>query len=135
MLKIKWYKAAGAILLTFVFLMGTNLYGQSGTLAPKSNSTDNQNDVSKQNAKKWTDQLNQKLSLTEEQETRIEGILVDYQQSSNTATADIAKLQSTYNSRIESVLNENQKKIFESYEAEWWKGMSTTTTKESTGSY
>lgn len=132
MLKISWCKMAFAVLLAFFFVAGTNLYAQDSSMTPKSGTQGN--DTYKQNAQKWTDQLDQKLSLTEEQKTRIQGILVDFQQAGMNSTADNkVQLRTTYDSRIESVLNDNQKTMYNSYKDEWWSSItspSSGTTKE-----
>jgi Spy/CpxP family protein refolding chaperone len=134
MLRINLFKMLGVVLLAFIFLTGVNLYAQDNHTTPKS--SDTQNAAYKQNAKKWTDQLNKKLSLTQEQQTQIQNILVDYQLANKNTTMDKnEQLRSTYNNKIESVLNDNQKSVFKSYKAEWWKGMSTSTKKENNNSY
>lgn len=127
MRKTSLYKMFGIILVMFVFLMGSSLIAQDSSMTL--NNGDKMSDVFKQNAKKWTDQLNQKLNLTQEQQTRIQGILVDYQQSkSNTGMDKSDNLQTTYNSRIESVLNDNQKTTFQGIRDDWWKGLSMSST-------
>jgi hypothetical protein len=120
MLKMNWCKTALAMLLAFFFVTGYNLYAQDSTMQGQSGNAQG-NDVYKQNAQKWTDQLDQRLSLTEEQKTRVQGILVDFQQANISATADNKdQLKTTYDSRIESVLNDNQKSMYNSYKDEWW---------------
>lgn len=120
MLKINWYKTALAMLLAFFFVAGYNLYAQDSTMQGQSGNAQG-NDVYKQNAQKWTDQLDQRLSLTEEQKTRVQGVLVDFQQANMSATADNKdQLKTTYDNRIQSVLNDNQKSMYNSYKDEWW---------------
>ncbi len=134
MLRLNLFKMLGIVLLAFIFLNGTYLYAQDNKTTAKS--SDTQNTTYKQNAKQWTDQLNQKLSLTQEQQTKIQDILVDFQKAKESTDMNKSNdLQNAYNNKIESVLNNNQKSIFESYKAEWWKGMSTSTKKENNNSY
>ncbi|HSD63449.1 MAG TPA: hypothetical protein VLB50_06605 [Ignavibacteriaceae bacterium] len=136
MLKISWCKMAVVVLLAFFFTAGTNLYAQDSSMTPKSGSNTQGNDTYKQNAQKWTDQLDQKLSLTEEQKTRIQGILVDFQQAGMNATADNKdQLRKTYDSRIESVLNDNQKTMYNSYKSEWWSSITSSPSSGTTKEY
>lgn len=108
----------GSVLFSFILLLGTNLYAQNDEMTKT-------NDTYKQNALKWTTQLSQKVTLTEDQEAKIEGVLVDYQGAGkSTDVKDQEQLQTTYNSKIESVLNDNQKTIYKDYSKEWWKNMS-----------
>jgi len=128
MLKLNWCKMVGAVLFAFFFLFGVNnLYAQDSSMTPqRGNSTQDNNDTYKQNAKKWTDQLDQRLSLTQEQQTRVQGILVDYQQAKESASSgNKDQLQTTYDNRIESVLNDNQKSMYKSYKDQWWQSMQT----------
>lgn len=124
-----------AVLLAFFFITGTNIHAQDSSMTPQS-VTPQGNDTYKQNAQKWTDQLDQKLSLTQEQKTRIQGILVDFQQSGQTATTDNKdQLKTTYDNRIVSVLNENQKSMYNSYKDEWWSGITSSNTGTSNKQY
>ena len=117
MQKISISRIAGLALFTFIFLLGTSLYSQDKD-APKAN------DTYKQNAKTWTEQLTQKVTLTSDQQTSVEGILVDYQGAR--AASDMKgydQLQKTYNEKIQTVLNENQKKLYADFSSQWWNGM------------
>ena len=118
MLKTSLSRVVGAVLIAFILTLGANLYAQSDEMSKT-------NDSYKQNAEKWTTQLNQKVTLTDDQQTKIEGILVDYQGAK--ASADMKsldQLQTTYNTKIESVLNDNQKTMYKDYSKEWWSGIS-----------
>ena len=123
------------MVFVFIILTGANIYSQDSTMAPTKMDAP-QNDVYMINAKQWTNQLNQKVTLTQEQQTRIQGILVDYQQAIKNISMDKREqIQTTYDGRIESVLNDNQKKMYTSYKDDWWKGMSTTPSSENKSGY
>lgn len=125
MLKTNLKKLIGMMFLAFVLLLGTDIYAQHDSMAGANN-------IFKQKAEKWTTRLNKKITLTQEQQTKIEGILVDYQKAENKKDMkNIDQLQSTYNSKIESVLNDNQKKLYKDYSAQWWKDMSWSAAKSS----
>ncbi len=125
MLKINLGRLAGTILFACILFLGTSLYAQDKDMSKD-------NDTYKKNAQQWTTQLNQKVNLTQEQQTRIQGILVDYQSAkANSDTKNYDQLQTTYNTRIESVLNDNQKQMYKDYSEEWWKNMSTPATESS----
>lgn len=118
MLKTNLNKVIGMTLLAFVLLLGTDIYAQHDSM-------NKANNMYKQNAQKWTTELSQKVKLTQEQQTQIEGILVNYQQAENKSDMkNIDQLHATYNSKIESVLNNNQKTLYKDYSKQWWKGMS-----------
>ncbi len=125
MLKINLSRIAGTVLFACILFLGANLYAQD-------NDVSKSNDTYKDNAQKWTNQLNQKVNLTQDQQTRIEGILVDYQNAkANADTKNYTQLQTTYNTRIESVLNDNQKQMYKDYSEEWWENMSKPATESS----
>ncbi len=118
MLKTRLSRAVGSVLIAFIFAMGTNLYAQSDNMSKANNPY-------KENAEKWTTRLNQKVTLTDDQQTKIEGILVDYQSAkASTDMKSMDQLRTTYNTKIESVLNDNQKTIYKDYSKEWWESMS-----------
>ncbi len=140
MLKINWCKTAFAVLFAFFFIAGYNVYAQDSSMTGKSGNTQSQgNDTYKQNAQKWTDQLDQRLSLTQEQKTRIQGILVDFQQANMSASTDNKdQMKTTYDNRIQSVLNDNQKSMYNSYKDQWWAtitGSSNTGTSDKSQGY
>jgi Spy/CpxP family protein refolding chaperone len=118
MLKMNLNKVIGMALLAFVLLLGTDIYAQHDSMSKANN-------MYKQNAQKWTTELSQKVKLTQEQQTQIEGILVNYQQAEKKSDMkNVDQLHATYNSKIESVLNNNQKKLYKDYSKQWWKSMS-----------
>jgi capsular polysaccharide biosynthesis protein len=118
MLKINLSRIAGLLLFAFIVFSGVSLYAQKEAMSKVS-------DTFKQNAEKWTTQLNQKVTLTQEQQTKIEGILVDYQSAkASTDMKSLDQLRTTYNTKIESVLNDNQKTLYKDYSKEWWENMS-----------
>ncbi len=120
MFKIDLNRLAATLLCAFVFFLGANLYAQDNDM-----NQSKQNDTYKDNAQKWTTQLNQKVNLTQDQQTRVQGILVDYQNAkANTDMNNYDKLQQTYDQRIQTVLNDDQKQTYKDYSAEWWKSMS-----------
>ncbi len=120
MLKIDLNRFAAALLCAFVFFLGANLYAQDNDM-----NQNKQNDTYKDNAQKWTTQLNQKVNLTQDQQTRIQGILVDYQNAkANTDMNNYDKLQQTYDQRIQTVLNDSQKQAYKDYSDQWWKDIS-----------
>ena len=123
------------LLFLLIFLTGTKVYAQDSTSAPTKMDAP-KNDVYMIAAKQWTNQLNEKVTLTPEQQTRIQGMLVDYQQAvKNISTDKREQVQSTYSSRVETILNDNQKKMYTSYKDEWWKGMSTPAPTETKSGY
>jgi Spy/CpxP family protein refolding chaperone len=123
MLKLNLGRIAGTLLFACILFLGANLYAQDNDISKD-------NDAYKDNAQKWTTQLNQKVNLTQDQQTRIEGILVDYQNAkANADMKNYDQLQTTYNTRIESVLNDNQKQMYKDYSQEWWKSMSAPATE------
>ncbi len=129
MVKIDLKRFTMVLLSAFVFFLGANLYAQDNDM----NQTPDQqkNDTYKDNAQKWTTQLNQKVNLTQDQQTRVQGILVDYQNArANTDMSNYDQLQQTYDQRIQSVLNEDQKQTYKDYSSEWWKMMSKPTTEK-----
>lgn len=111
-------KIAGSLLMAFILLAGTSVYAQSGSMTKPS-------DTNKDQVQKWTAQLNEKVKLTDEQQTNIEALLTDYvkaQSSSDMKDAD--KLQSAYDVKIQTILNDNQKSLYKDYSKEWWENMS-----------
>ncbi len=126
MSKIDLNRIAAAFLCAFVFFLGANLYAQDSNMKKM----DKDKDAYKDNAQKWTTQLNQKVNLTQDQQTRIQGILVDYQNAkANSDMANYDKLQQTYDQRIRTVLNDDQKQAYKDYSDQWWKSMSKPTTE------
>ena len=127
MFKIELKRFTMVMLSAFVFFVGANLSAQDNDM----NQTQNQqqNDTYKDNAQKWTTQLNQKVNLTQDQQTRIQGILVDYQNAkANTDMSNYDQLQKTYDQRIQTVLNDDQKQSYKDYSENWWKMMAKPTT-------
>ena len=126
MFKIDLNRLAAVVMCAFVFFLGANLYAQNNAM-----SKTKQNDVYKEIAQKWTTQLNQKVNLTQDQQTKIQGILVDYQSAkANTDMNNSQKLQQTYDQKIQSVLNDSQKKAYMDYSSQWWKMISKRTSKK-----
>ncbi len=80
------------------------------------------NDMNKQNAERWTQSLNNRLTLTGDQQTRIYSILMDYQtrRSQLGAASDPQVLQTEVNRQIEGVLDDNQRTNWDAYSATWW---------------
>jgi Spy/CpxP family protein refolding chaperone len=121
--KINLRRTGVMILLASFLLLGSDLYAHHSYMAKNDNSY-------KQNAQKWTEELSQKVNLTKEQQTKIEGILVDYQKAeSKTDMKNNTKLESAYNTQIESVLNDNQKKIYMDNSEQWWKNITSPAVK------
>jgi Spy/CpxP family protein refolding chaperone len=118
MMKTNLVRVAGISLFVFVFLAVANLYARNDHMPDAYASH-------KQNAQKWTTQLSQKVKLTMDQQTKIEKILINYQNAeAKTNVKNYGHLQAAYNRRIESVLNDNQKKLYNSYSSQWWKEIS-----------
>ncbi len=131
MFKTDLSRLTAVLLCAFVFFVGANSYAQDDM--NKSQTTPQTNDTYKDNAQKWTTQLNQKVNLTQDQQTRIQGILVDYQNAkANSDMGNYDQLQQTYDQRIQTVLNDDQKQSYKDFSDQWWKGMSkpATQTKE-----
>ena len=63
MLKTNLNKLIGMMFLAFVLLLGTDIYAQHDSMARANN-------MFKQKAEKWTTQLNKKITLTQEQQTK-----------------------------------------------------------------
>ncbi len=125
MFKIDLNRFAAALVCAFVFFLGANLYAQDNDM----NQT-KLNDTYKDNAQKWTTQLNQKVNLTQDQQTRIQGILVDYQSAKVSSKMDKDdQLQQTYDQRIQSVLNDSQKEAYKDYSDQWWNMISKRSSK------
>ncbi len=130
MFKIDLNRLTAVLLCAFVFFLGANIYAQDNNMTP-SQSDQQQNDTYKQNAQQWTTQLNQKVNLTQDQQTRVQGILVDYQNArANSDMDNYDQLQKTYDQRIQSVLNDNQKQAYTDYSDQWWKAMSKPSTEK-----
>jgi hypothetical protein len=127
MIKSKFGRIAGGALLVFMFLLGTNLYAQNNV------SKAQQKDPYRKNAQAWAMQLNSKIKLTNDQQAKIEAILVSYQKDKmNTAKSKDAVLNKDYSSKVESVLNESQKQMYNGYKAEWWKNIDTPASTKNT---
>lgn len=115
---MKLNRIVGIALFAIIFSFGSNLYSQNNNLAKAV-------DTYKENSQKWTNQLNQKVMLSKDQQTKIEQILLDYQKTeAKTNMKNVDQVHATYNSKIESVLNDNQKKLYADYSTQWWKDIS-----------
>ena len=115
---IKLNRIVGIALFAFIFSFGPNLYSQNNNIMKANNTR-------KEDAQKWTDQLAQKVMLSKDQQMKIEQILLDYQNTeANADMKNVDKVHAAYNSKIESVLNDNQKKLYEDYNSQWWKYIS-----------
>jgi hypothetical protein len=101
--------------MLILFLMGTS-FAQVEDARPQD---DNMN---RQNAERWTQTLNNRLTLTEDQQTRINSILMDYQTRRNQlgTTSDPTTLQNDVNRQIEGVLDDNQRTNWDTYSTTWW---------------
>jgi septal ring factor EnvC (AmiA/AmiB activator) len=111
-------RIAGTLLLAFILFAGANTYAQDNSMTKSS-------DTNKDQVQKWTAQLNEKVKLTDEQQTNIEALLTDYvKANSSSDMKDADKLQSAYDVKIQTILNDNQKMLYKDYSKEWWQGIS-----------
>ena len=103
-------------LIMLVMLTISSSYAQVQDTRPQ------ENDMNRQNAERWTETLNNRLNLTDDQRTRINSILMDYQtrKSQLGATSDPMTLQNDVNRQIEGVLDDNQRTNWDTYSTTWW---------------
>jgi hypothetical protein len=103
-------------LVMLVMFLISSSYAQVQDTRPQ------ENDMNRQNAERWTETLNTRLNLTDDQRTRINSILMDYQtrKSQLGATSDPMTLQSDVNRQIEGVLDDNQRTNWDAYSSAWW---------------
>jgi hypothetical protein len=103
-------------LIMLVMLTISSSYAQVQDTRPQ------ENDMNRQNAERWTETLNTRLNLTDDQRTRVNSILMDYQtrKSQLGATSDPMTLQNDVNRQIEGVLDDNQRTNWDAYSTAWW---------------
>jgi hypothetical protein len=69
--------------------------------------------------KSMTDNLKQKILLTDEQTTRVRTILSDYVSNKNATAADLTSAQQ----KLENLLDNKQKMKYNIIKNEWWKNL------------
>jgi Spy/CpxP family protein refolding chaperone len=123
MLKTNLRILSGTVLILFALFISSAAYAQDGSMK-------SQDPSFAKNAETWTAQLNKKVNLTPDQQTKIQAMLVDYQKA-NTDNSKASDLMSSYSSKIESLLNDNQKKLYKGFQADWWKTINGTSSSSS----
>jgi hypothetical protein len=132
--------------LIFVLLLSFSLFAQIDTLDRRTEprtDTQTRTDVQdhtgmqddqtwRRNAETWSGNVHNEFQLRDDQRTRLNDIMVDYQRERAMIGSDIPdrdqrlqELQMRYNQRLDGVFEENQRTNWQTYRQNWWNDINT----------